>query len=104
MTYCGHLNTSSNIYIKYRSFDFRKTKYVHETHNMSTHKFECTTELLTLVKGIFRKMAHICANGRCVMGDIEYYVHPPVYICPTYQTCTHIFEWMVNILKQCNDN
>ena len=40
-------------------------KYVHKTHNMSTHKFEGPTEILTLDEGIYGKAAHIYVNGCC---------------------------------------
>ena len=42
---------------------YQTLKYVHITHNMSTHKFECPTEILTLEEGIYRKAAHIYVNG-----------------------------------------
>ena len=38
-------------------------KYVYITHNMSTHKFECPMEILTLDKGIYGKTAHMYFNS-----------------------------------------
>ena len=37
-------------------------KYVHITHNMSTHKFECPIENVTLDKGNYGKAEHIYIN------------------------------------------
>ena len=42
---------------------YQTIKYVHITHNVSTHKFECPTEILTPDEGIYRKAAHIYVNG-----------------------------------------
>ena len=42
---------------------YQTLKYVHITHNMSIHKFECPTEILTLDKGIYGKVAHIYVNS-----------------------------------------
>ena len=36
--------------------------YVHITHDMSMHKFECPTGVVTLDKGNCRKAAHIYIN------------------------------------------
>ena len=38
-------------------------KYAHIAHNMSTHKFECPVEILTIDEGIYRKAAHIYVKG-----------------------------------------
>ena len=55
--YCAHFSTSYT--------DMYQThKYVHITHNMSTHKSECPMEILTLDEGIYANaFAHIYVNG-----------------------------------------
>ena len=37
--------------------------YVHITHNMSMHKFECPMEIVTLDEGNYRKVAHVYVNN-----------------------------------------
>ena len=47
-------------YIKFSRSDmvmYQTHKYVHITHNMSTHKFECLMEIVTLDKGNYGKVA-----------------------------------------------
>ena len=39
--------------------------YAHITQDMSTHKFECPTEVVTLDKGNCGKTAHIYINDWC---------------------------------------
>ena len=39
--------------------------YVHITQDMSTHKFECPVEIVTLDKGNCRKAVHIYINDSC---------------------------------------
>ena len=43
-------------------------KYVHITHNMSTHKFELPTKILTLDKGNYGELAQIYVNMQSYMN------------------------------------
>ena len=78
--------------------------YVHLTQDMSTHKFECPTEVVTLDKGNCGKPAHIYVNDLCDIKTIEYHIYTHKYVCLTYKTWTHICEWPATILMHCNTN
>ena len=39
--------------------------YVHITHNMSMHTFECTMEIVTLDEGNYGEVAHMYINDWC---------------------------------------
>ena len=55
-------------------------KYLHITHSMSTHKFECPAKILTLDEVNYRESAQIYVNMQSYMNTYNI-THTYMYIC-----------------------
>ena len=62
------------------AMSMQTNKYVHITHNMSTHKFECPAKILTLDKGNYGESAQIYVNMQSSMNTYNI-IHPHVDMC-----------------------
>ena len=59
VTNMAHYVVSYKTLYVYIAITIQTGKYVHITHNMSTHKFECPMEILTLDEGIYGKGTYL---------------------------------------------